>query len=202
MGYLRIILVAVVVFAVALLFSPVVQMIGEPLVVKDPLRKADAVVVLSGGWENENKLSQSTLERYKYGMKLYQKGYGHYIIFSGGNMNGNPSEAEKMAEMALTDGFPNETIIIEGNSESTWENTLFVKKILLDRQLKTVILVTSPYHTLRAKTMFKEKGIDVTTAPVLNSEFFAATGTDNYRIARLIFTEYLKFGLYKLNIIR
>lgn len=202
MGYLRIILVAVIIFFVALLFSPVVQMIGAPLMVKDPLRKADAVVVLSGGWENKDRLSRSTLERYKYGMKLYQKGYGHYIIFSGGNMKGEPSEAERMAEMALNDGFPNETLIIEGNSESTWENTLFVKKILLERQLETVILVTSPYHTLRAKTMFKDKGIDVTAAPVMNSEFFAASGIENYRIAQLIFTEYIKFGLYKINIIR
>lgn len=202
MGYIRIILSAVILFAAALIFSPVVQMVGAPLVVQDPLRKADAVVVLGGGWENESKLSRSTLERYKYGMKLYQKGYGHYIIFSGGNMKGNPSEAEKMAELALTDGFPNETIIIEGNSESTWENALFVKKILLDRQLKSVILVTSPYHTLRAKAMFKDKEIDVTAAPVPDSEFFDASGTENYRIAKLVFTEYLKFGLYKINIIR
>lgn len=202
MEKLKFFLVIIIISGFALLFSPVIQFLGSPLVVKDPLKKADAIVVLGGGWENKQTLATSTMERYKYGIKLFQKGYGKSIIFSGGNLNGLPSEAEKMAEMAMTDGFPNESIIVEGNSESTWENTLFVKKIILEKQFKSVILVTSPYHTLRAKTMFKDKGINVISAPVSDSEFFASTGIENLRMARLVLSEYLKFALYKLNITR
>ncbi|MCL5935732.1 MAG: hypothetical protein M1543_04530 [Firmicutes bacterium] len=61
-------------------------------------------------------------------------------------------------------------------------------------------MVTSPYHTLRAKTMFLDKGIKVISAPVPDSEFYQADGLDRLRIAKLVALEYLKLGLYKLNI--
>jgi uncharacterized SAM-binding protein YcdF (DUF218 family) len=158
--------------------------------------------VLSGGWAKEGQLGRSTLERYKYGVNLYQKGYGRNLIFSGGNLWGNPSEAEAMAGMAISDGFPIASIIMEGHSESTWQNTLFVKQILLKNKLESVILVTSPYHTLRAKTMFEDKGIKTVSAPVPDSEFYNASGAEQVRIARLVIMEYIKLGLYKLNIVK
>jgi uncharacterized SAM-binding protein YcdF (DUF218 family) len=192
--------ITIVIFAVALLYTPLIQSLASPLIVKDTLKKSDAVVVLSGGWESKGKLGKSTLERYKYGLKLFQKGYGKYIIFSGGNLWGNPSEAEEMTEMALSEGFSVDAIITEGSSENTWENTLFVKKKLLDYEIKSVVLVTSPYHSLRAKAMFNEKGIPTISAPVQDSEFYNADGTDRLRIAKLIALEYIKLGLYKLGI--
>jgi len=197
---LKVVVVSIAVLVIAFLYTPLVQILASPLIVKDPLKKADAVVVLSGGWENKGKLGKSTVERYRYGIKLFQKGYGKYLIFSGGNLQGTPSEAEEMAEMAISEGFPDEAIIVEGSSESTWENTLFVKKILLEKELDSVVLVTSPYHTLRAKTMFTDKGIKTIAAPVPDSEFYRASGPENLRMAKLVLLEYVKLGLYKLNI--
>jgi len=197
---LKVILIGIVVFAVAFLYTPLFQFLASPLVVKDELKKADAVVVLSGGWESAGKLGKSTIERYNYGIKLFQKGYGKYLIFSGGNQYGTPSEAGEMADMAMSDGFPDETIVIEGRSSDTWENTLFVKNILLEKELKSVVLVTSPYHSLRAKTMFNDKGINVVSAPVPDSEFYNTYGPERLRMARIVLLEYIKFALYKLNI--
>lgn len=202
MSKIKIIALSTAVFIITFMYTPLIQYLASPLIVKDKLTHADAIVVLSGGWENKNKLGKSTLERYRYGIKLFQKGYGKYIIFSGGNLRGTPSEAGEMAQMALSDGFPEESVIAETNSESTWENALFVKKILLDMKLKSVILVTSPYHSLRAKEMFTDKGASVISAPVPNSEFYSATGFENLRIAKLVLLEYLKLGLYKVNILK
>lgn len=201
MEKLKIFLIIIILIAGSV-FTPLVQLAGSPLAVKDPLKKADAVVVISGGWASKNQLGKSTLERYQYGLKLFQKNYSKYLLLSGGNLKGTPSEAEEMAEMAITDGFPNESIIIEGNSETTWENALFVKRLLLERHLNSVILVTSPYHMLRAKTMFNDLGINVIAAPVPDSEFNFSLGTENLRIAKLILLEYVKLALYKVNITR
>lgn len=201
MGRSKIIVIGIVVLVLAFLYTPLVQFLASPLIVKDPLKKADAVVVLSGGWESKGKLGKSTLERYKYGVRLFQKGYGKYLILSGGNLWGNPSEAGEMAEMAMSDGFPHEVIIAEENSGSTYENALFVKKILLEEEIDSVVLVTSPYHTLRAKTIFKDKGIKTLSAPVQDSEFYTADGTERIRIARLVLLEYIKLGLYKMHIV-
>ncbi len=200
MDRLKVILISIIVLALALLYTPLFHLLASPLIVRDPLKKADAVVVLSGGWAGEGKLSSSTMERYRYGIALFQKGYGRYLVFSGGNLTGAPSEAGEMAEMATSDGFPDEAIIVEDNSTTTWENALFVKKILLEKGLHSVVLVTSPYHTLRAKAMFLDKGIDVTAAPVPDSEFYRASGPDRLRMAKLVLLEYVKLGLYNLNI--
>lgn len=195
------IIIAIIALPLAFLYTPLIQFLASPLVVKDDLKKADAVVVLSGGWESKGKLGKSTLERYAYGVRLFQKGYGKYLIFSGGNLYGTPSEAGEMAEMAMSDGFPDEAVIVEGNSGSTYENALFVKKLLLEKELDSVVLVTSPYHTLRAKTMFEDKGIKTVSAPVPDSEFYEADGPDRIRIGRLVLLEYLKLGLYKLHFV-
>lgn len=202
MTRLKVIAIGVIALVIAFFYSPLVQFLAAPLIVKDPLNKADAIIILSGGWESAGKLGRSTMERYNYGIQLFQKGYGRHLIFSGGNLWGNPSEAGEMAEMAVSDGFPDQAVIIEDSSETTWQNTLFVKKILLERELDSVILVTSPYHTLRAKTMFKDKGINTAAAPVPDSEFYTASGPAQLRMARMVALEYLKLGLYKLGVVK
>ncbi|WP_418790593.1 YdcF family protein [Phosphitispora sp. TUW77] len=189
-----------IVLALAFFFTPFVQFLAGPLIISDPLHQADAIVVLGGGWETKGKLGSSTLERYHYGINLFQQGYGKYLIFSGGNLWGNPSEAEEMADMALSNGFSEREVIIEGSSETTWQNTLFVKKILLEKKLQSVVLVTSPYHSRRAKTMFTDKGVTVISAPVPDSEFYNAFGTDQLHMAGLVISEYIKLGLYQLHL--
>lgn len=199
MGRFKLIVTTAVILILVILYTPLIQTIASPLIVKDRLVKTDAVVVLSGGWQSKDKLGISTLERYKYGVKLFQQGYGKYLLFSGGNLWGTPSEAQEMAQMAMSDGFPYESMIIEGNSGSTWENALFVKKVMLEKNFHSIVLVTSPYHTLRAKSMFQDRGIKVISAPVPDSEFYLADGPDRLRIAKLVALEYLKFAVYKLD---
>lgn len=189
-------------FIAAFFFTPLVQFLAGPLVVQDHLQKADAIVVLGGGWADNNQLGTSSLERYHYGIKLFQQNFGKYIIFSGGNLQGGPSEALTMAEMAADEGFSKKTILVDQLSETTWQNTLFVRRILLDKNLASVILVTSPYHTLRAKAMFTDLGIKTTAAPVPDSEFANSTGLSQLRMAKLVILEYLKYGLYRLHLTR
>lgn len=201
MNRIKSFIISICIIFAALLFTPLIQYLAQPLIVKDTLKPADAIVVLGGGWQEQGELGVSTQERYRYGIKLFQKGYGKYIIFTGGNLRGTPSEAEAMAELALNEGFPEESIIKETNAESTWENALFVKKLLQDNHLQSVVLVTSPYHALRAKEMFAAKDIPVISAPVPDSEFYKATGQENLRIAKLVLLEYLKLLLFKCNLI-
>jgi len=185
---------------ILLLYSPLPEFLAAPLIVKDKPRRAEAIVVLSGGWENAERLGKSTLERYKYGIKLFQDGYAPLLIFSGGNLDDRPAEADQMAEMALSNGFSYQAIISENSSATTWENVLFTKKILKEKRINRIILVTSPYHMRRSKTMFEAKGVNVTALPVPNSELYTAKGSRRLELTKVVLLEYLKFGLYKLGI--
>ncbi|GAB4259481.1 YdcF family protein [Thermincola ferriacetica] len=181
-----------------LLYTPLIQYTASPLIVKDPLQKADAIVVLSGGWKAKGVLGTSTLERYQYGIKLFQQKFAPVIIFSGGNLLGRPAEADAMADMALSAGFPYEAVISENASASTYENVLFTTKILQEKRLKSIILVTSPYHTYRAKKMFEDKQVKVTAAPVPNGEFEKANGLERLKLAKNIVLEYGKLLVYEV----
>lgn len=183
-----------------LLYTPLLEYLAAPLIIKDKPRRTQAVVVLSGGWETAERLGKSTLERYKYGIKLFQDGYAPLLIFSGGNLEDRPAEADQMAETALADGFPYQALISENSSSTTWENVLFTKKILKEKNIKQIILVTSPYHMRRSKMMFEAKNVKVIALPVPDSELYTAGGTRRLTLTKVVLLEYLKLGLYKLGL--
>lgn len=196
----RNIVIFVITAFLMLLYSPLLQYLATPLTVKDKLTRAEAIVVLSGGWESADRLGKSTMERYNYAIKLFQDGYAPLLIFSGGNLDNRPAEADQMAEMAISDGFPDDDVVSENSSSTTWENVLFTKRILKEKNISGIILVTSPYHMRRAKMMFEEKGVKVTALPVPNSEIYTAGGSRRLTLTKVVLLEYVKLALYRLGI--
>lgn len=105
----------------------------------DRLHVADAILVFSGDPDYER-----TLE----GAHLYHLGYAHYLVFSG---RGGPGDsAQSMAAVARLHGVPDQAILLEGRAVSTYQNVLFVRDLLAGHHVRTLILVTSPYHQRRA----------------------------------------------------
>jgi uncharacterized SAM-binding protein YcdF (DUF218 family) len=121
---------------------------GRYLLKKDELKPADVIVVLSG----EEK------ERINYGVRLFKDGWSRKdrIIMSGGPAVGYRSSAGLMKEYAAHLGIPARDILTEDRSRSTEENALYTKKLLSGRGFKSIILVTSPYHSKRAWVIFRE----------------------------------------------
>lgn len=111
--------------------------------------KADAIIAVSGG---------DTNARTGEAIKLYQNGWADTLIFSGAALDKTgPSNAEAMRQIALSSGVPDEAIIVEEESETTHENAAETRALLLERDLETIILVTSAYHQRRAGLEFKDR---------------------------------------------
>ncbi len=127
--------------------------VGLPLFVsvylspQDRLEKVDAIVVISGG---------DTDARVTEGVKLYFQKWAPKIIFSGAAARGEVSNALAMKRIATGSNVPEEDILIEEESRTTTENAEKVAEILEREELKSIILVTSPYHQRRAYSSFKE----------------------------------------------
>lgn len=124
-------------------------------------RKADAVVVVSGG---------DTDARTEAGVHLYQNGWADTIIFSGAAQDKTgPSNARAMKRQAIQSGVPESNIFIEEDSVNTQQNAEKTRKILSDNNIKRVLLVTSGYHQRRAYLEFQhmsEGTIEVLNRPV------------------------------------
>ena len=107
-------------------------------------------------------------DRLLYAAKLYQEGKAPLIILSGGRIDwyGNSqSEAADMSEILQIMGVPQEAMIGEPNSLNTYQNALYTKKILEEKGIKQVILITSAFHMPRSVLIFRRQGIDIIPAP-------------------------------------
>ncbi|MBO1351268.1 MAG: YdcF family protein [Hormoscilla sp. GUM202] len=135
---------------------------------------ADAVVVLGGGikeWREPRPwpdLSEGG-DRIVYGAQLYNQYKASILILSGGRIDWQKgtgsSESKDMAEIAEYLGVPRTAIIQDPNSLNTHENAVNVRKIMDERGINRVLLVTSAMHMPRAIGTFEKEGIDAMPAP-------------------------------------
>lgn len=201
-GLVRLVVGAAAVAAglvILLAFTPLYFFIAKPLIQTDPPQKAQAIVVLSGGMNGDGSLASSTAERVGYGVELFKRGYAPLLIMSGGGPFRKVPDAKVMAEEAVRQGVNRQAIVTEDQSESTWENAVLTAKLLRDRGLNGILLVTSPYHSFRAKVMFRARGVAVASTPVQRSGFSAARGVQRLHYLKLMLLEYAKLVYYWLS---
>lgn len=102
--------------------------------------RADAVVVLTGG-----------RGRAEEGLKLLRSGVADILILSGVD---RAASVDSIYHEAKLDKEIRERIILEKNSTSTHQNAVEVGKIMSERDLKSMVVVTSGYHVKRARLIF------------------------------------------------
>jgi len=128
---------------------------------QDSVQKADAIVVVSGG---------QTTTRAQHGIDLFKKGYAPLIIFSGASLDDGPSNAREMKIQALASGISHDNIEVDEQAQNTYENAVNTKKIIEQRGVKNIILVTSPYHQRRTSDTFRE--VLGSNYPIINSSSY------------------------------
>jgi uncharacterized SAM-binding protein YcdF (DUF218 family) len=134
---------------------------------------AEAIVVLGGAtksaiWPRPTVDLSEPGDRVIYAAQLYFQKKAPIIILSGGRIDwrgsGSPESAD-MATILTSIGVPAEAIIQEPDSLNTYENAVNVRKILEERQIRKVLLITSAMHTPRSLKIFQRQGIDVIPTP-------------------------------------
>lgn len=124
---------------------------GAP-VTRDGCEAADAIIAVSGG---------DTTARTDKAIESYRHGWAPLLIFSGAAEDkAGPSNAMAMRQYAIAKGVPAEAILIEELSENTRQNAELTRNLLVSRNIKDVILITSGYHERRASLEFKARTKD------------------------------------------
>ncbi|MBW4637226.1 MAG: YdcF family protein [Gloeocapsa sp. UFS-A4-WI-NPMV-4B04] len=107
-------------------------------------------------------------DRIFYAAQLYKQQKAPLIIVSGGRIDwtrrGTPESAD-MANILSQIGVPASAIIQDPDSLNTYENAVNVRKILNERDIRQILLVTSAMHMPRSLLIFKHQGIAVIPAP-------------------------------------
>ena len=160
------------------------------LYMKDPLKPADIILVLSGGNESE---------RTGHAVTLYKCGYALRVLFSGSVQMSGGDNAEYLKNLAVKKGVPESATHIEDQATSTYQNLLFSREILLQMHARRVLLVTSPLHQRRAylvaRKVLSNTPIEIVNAPFDSPETFRSEGF----LWISILKEYVKLAYYFLS---
>ncbi|MEM9242602.1 MAG: YdcF family protein [Pseudomonadota bacterium] len=108
------------------------------------------------------------LEAYSIYYRALQNN-SHYLVFLSGGISsddGHPiSEARRFKTILINMGVPAKQIITENKSQNTRENAEFIKPLLDQYHIKSVLLVTGGLHMRRALGYFKAFSITAIPAP-------------------------------------
>ena len=118
-----------------------------------PIRKEPDVIIVLGSGLIGDKVPPLLAQRLTKAKTIYEQFEGRPKLSVSGGQGADEltSEAEAMASYLMEQGVPQEDILIEDRSRTTFENLTFSKAILEDHGLgKSVLVVTNSFHALRA----------------------------------------------------
>jgi len=173
----------------ALATDPVKDALVRPLEFKYPPlplalaeRQKDAAIVLLGGglyarapeYGGADQLDKEAMAQTLYAAVLARR-TGLPVYTSGGGALTAPTAAEGdlMRRWLIRLGVSRDRVHADTFARNTWENAVYVRRLLERAGIDTVILVTSAVHMPRAVFCFEKQGLKVIAAPCA------------YRIARL-----------------
>lgn len=138
------------------------------------LPEADVIIVLGGG-TNPAQFPRRMVEingagdRVLFAGWLYHQGVAPRLLLSGGTIDWlearGSTPAEEMASILKLLGIPDEAIVLETESQNTFENAKNSTKILHQEGFDRVVLVTSAQHMPRSVALFEGRGVEVIPAP-------------------------------------
>jgi uncharacterized SAM-binding protein YcdF (DUF218 family) len=139
-----------------------------------PLRErpadAQAIVVLSSyvfppdSLRTEPELDEASLIRCLQAAAVYHQGPSCPVLVAGGKTDPDepgPGCSEVMRDFLVRLGVKEPDLIVENNSRTTYENAVEARKLLDEKRLHKIILVTDATHMVRSARCFRKQGLEV-----------------------------------------
>ena len=145
---------------------------------------ADAIVVLAGG-----------KGRVDEGVRLYRERKGLWLFFIG------VDPAVRRSDLYLPRrGDPSsEGVLLEKTSRNTLENAIYGRDIIMGKQVRSILLITSRYHMKRASILLRNalpKDVAIYPYPVdsnnLKQDWWSHGGSFH-----LLFSEFYKYCMFR-----
>jgi len=132
---------------------------------QDSRPRSDAIVVLGSAQYNgvPSSIFQARLEHAK---SLYKAGVAPVIVTVGGKETGDTfTEAEAGRDYLANAGVPRDSLLAVPEGVDTLQSMQAVASAFDERGWHSAVLVTDPWHAMRAQKMADDSGIDATSSP-------------------------------------
>jgi uncharacterized SAM-binding protein YcdF (DUF218 family) len=131
----------------------------------DDRTAADVVIVL-GAAQYDGRPSQVLEARLRKARNLYNEGVAEHIVTTGGRQPGDEyTEADAGVAWLAKEGVPEDAVIGVGEGSDTLGSLRAAAEEISERGWHTAVIVTDPWHSLRARTMAADVGLDAWTSP-------------------------------------
>lgn len=135
----------------------------------DQARPVDAIVVL-GAAQYDGRPSAQLAARLDHVVTLYGDGLAPLIVVTGGKQPEDRfTEAEASRDYLVERGVPSSVIVLEGEGHSTYQSLTGVAELLAARNVRRVLVVTDPFHSLRSRMIAADVGLDAYVSPTPTS---------------------------------
>lgn len=158
---------------------------------QDDRPPSDAIVVL-GASQFDGRPSSVFKARLQHARALYEDSVAPRVITVGGGQAGDrTTEAEAGAAFLRARGVE---VVAVPEGRNTLQSVRAVEQRMAEQGWDTAVLVTDPWHALRARTMARDAGIEAESSPTRAGPSVRTRETQIRYIAR----ETLAFLYYKL----
>jgi vancomycin permeability regulator SanA len=166
---------------------------------QDDHRVSDAIVVLGAAQFNGRPSSVFTA-RLVHARDLYQLKVAPRIITVGGNRVGDQYTEASAGKAWLTQhGVPAARIVAVGTGSDTLTSLKAVQHRMQQGSWATAVIVTDPWHSLRARAMATDQGIDAAMSPTRQGPAVRQRSTEIRYIARETLA-YLYYKVFKKSV--
>jgi uncharacterized SAM-binding protein YcdF (DUF218 family) len=145
---------------------------------------SDAIVVL-GASQYNGVPSPVFAARLDHALVLYNEGVATHIVTVGGKQPGDTyTEGQSGAAYLHQHGVPRSALVALQTGKDTLRSLEAVKQTFAAHDWHTAVLVTDPWHCLRARTMARDLGIKADTSPERTGPAVASRSVEYRYIAR------------------
>ncbi|WP_344417260.1 YdcF family protein [Pseudonocardia ailaonensis] len=147
-------------------------------------RPVDAVVVL-GAAQYDGEPSPILAARLKHAIALYKEGLAPRIVTVGGNRVGDEyTEAEAGTRYLVRGGVPASAITTVAEGSDTLGSLKAVAATARAAGWGSALIVSDPWHSLRARTMARDEGLEAWTSPTRSGPIVQTRETQARYIVR------------------
>jgi uncharacterized SAM-binding protein YcdF (DUF218 family) len=155
---------------------------------------SDAIVVL-GASQFDGRPSAIFRARLDHAITLFRNGVASNVVTVGGSQPGDRfSEATAGRTYLVSHGLPSGNVIAVGVGNDTLASLRAASRVLGEHGWHKAVLVTDPWHALRAGRIARDTGIDAETSPTRTGPVVHGRGTE----ARYVGRETMAFLYYRL----
>ena len=160
---------AVTAALLGVMYTPLVEPSLKGWLRREPVGKAEAVVVLASDINTDGTLTDKAQQRFMQGFRLLGQGYAPRLVLTRMAIREQTYQREIRDQMrALRLRFPIDEV---GPVWNTRDEAVVVARLARERGWKRLILVTHPSHMRRAEAVFEKAGVPVLASPCTEGEY-------------------------------